>query len=1301
VPLPLTLKCGRCTRKPVGQWSTEERFAAAKKHYREKHAPVEWVLFCSACGLEFADSLHTAGRHWKNGCQFRSSWREGDSSASSDVLSGDDEAAPSTRSHTAFLEEGKLIVLYPGRQSRCPLEDCPERFVTLDTLKGTMTSLFRHMETSHETRGLKKMWRCSICAIEMEGQKMRHHFNRHSKDTAAVAADVPSAAGGSGAAAAGDASISLDDAGGADAGDVDGAGDAADSKDDADAAGSVDDADDVGDVDSVDDVDAADFVDDAASAPADVDAANAAESVGDTDAAGDVDSADDADAADSVDDAASAPGVVDAPDSVDANTAERSFSILREFIEELAAATPRPAQAPAVTEGISHDTPLYPEGEDVSPHPDPAPTSRPVGKARQFFQLWAGPITACGSAPVLEAVLARCSRDWLSKATQCEEDTIPETHTAGPRHQSRGRKPQSRQQQRVRKRRRFNPDEASSIQKLYRVYPRRAVRHILGEQSAPYSGTAADAESFLRDTYCRPSPDPIQLSEARALFDGCLWTTPSPEVAAGLNIPPSRDEIRERLKRASNTAPGSDGIEYRHLRRLDPEGRLLEIIYKAVWELGIPDAWRRAKTVPIHKKGDTADYANFRPISMLPTIYKILSGIIASKIATVAVDLGWTSPEQKGFLPGVRGIQEHTALLHTAIEEAKARKGDLVVSWLDLANAFGSIPHEVLGNLFDAIPLPGGLRALLKDVYSGNVLDFVVGPETIPIHPSAGVRQGDPLSCIVFNLAAEPLVRAAKSSSNPGFLACGSFIKATAYADDIAVITSSTDDLQETLDVLSATASTLGLKFNARKCAFMQLKEGKAAEASIFIESEQIRCLGPEEQEPYLGIPIGAKLRFRPSTSMVALMDKVASSLLAPWQKLEILRSNLLPSLAHELASGRVAKETLALLDTECAKFLRFVCDLPDSSTRSYFYADRSAGGLGFTTLADDADVWTIARAAQLLTSTDPTIRSISWSQLNSTIRRGLRLVGSPDLPVGPYLSGSSEGALYRLRYGTNPTVTLWSLARSAAKRMKVQFDVSGDQQIRLIADDIAVLPLKAVKGLRLAIRQRWTAKLVEKPYQGRVAAGLYLDSSKDIARMTAGRGSLSIRDWQLLHRSRLDLLPLRGHCWSNAPATTCRRCFQGKENTFHVTNNCRMALQLYTQRHNAIQGLLVELLKEKGFGLTVDEPLPNSLLRPDIRLYLNGQPVLIDVTSPHDEPPSLEAAYQIKVEKYANHGKILPLVVGSLGSWWQPNNEIRSLLSIDARSWNRFRQKSRLAAIQGSLDVIRAHLAEPPPPDE
>ena len=107
------------------------------------------------------------------------------------------------------------------------------------------------------------------------------------------------------------------------------------------------------------------------------------------------------------------------------------------------------------------------------------------------------------------------------------------------------------------------------------------------------------------------------------------------------------------LSRATNTTPGEDQLEYRHPRLFDLRGLLLEIIFSVVWRIGIPEMWKSSKTVSIYKKGDTKGISNFRPISLLSTMHKIFSGALSQRITSVAADLGWLSPAQKGILPGV------------------------------------------------------------------------------------------------------------------------------------------------------------------------------------------------------------------------------------------------------------------------------------------------------------------------------------------------------------------------------------------------------------------------------------------------------------------------------------------------------------------------------------------------------------------------------------------------------------------------------------------------------------------------
>jgi len=201
-----------------------------------------------------------------------------------------------------------------------------------------------------------------------------------------------------------------------------------------------------------------------------------------------------------------------------------------------------------------------------------------------------------------------------------------------------------------------------------------------------------------------------------------------------------------------------------------------------------------------------------------------------------------------------------------------------------------------------------------------------------------------------------------------------------------------------------------------------------------------------------------------------------------------------------------VLKDVLTNLDSECRKFLGHITNVPNQAIKSFFYADRRIDGPGTCSLSDDADVWTIARAVQPLSSKDDVVRGISWCPLRDIIRRRFRDNENP-LPIGKYPYGSNEEGLQN-------AVGLW--------RLPPLVPCADD-----VADDVSsVRPVKTVRGLRKAIRQRHTRDFLSAPHQGKVAEALDLDSSsKDMSKLISCHTQLLHSDWKYLHRSRLDLL--------------------------------------------------------------------------------------------------------------------------------------------------------------------------------
>lgn len=159
---------------------------------------------------------------------------------------------------------------------------------------------------------------------------------------------------------------------------------------------------------------------------------------------------------------------------------------------------------------------------------------------------------------------------------------------------------------------------------------------------------------------------------------------------------------------------------------------------------------------------------------------------------------------------------------------------------MDQENAFGSLPHTNLVELFDSLPIPQVFDDILTDIYTDNSTDFMVKKEPFRVQLTSGVRQGDPLSTIVYSLASEPLLRAA-IASNGGLPLLGAVVKATAYADDIAVISKNGTDQQTILSLMQETATKLGLRFNAKKCVNFSMAKGRTIQCSLKLGLETLR----------------------------------------------------------------------------------------------------------------------------------------------------------------------------------------------------------------------------------------------------------------------------------------------------------------------------------------------------------------------------------------------------------------------------------------------------------------------------
>ena len=104
-------------------------------------------------------------------------------------------------------------------------------------------------------------------------------------------------------------------------------------------------------------------------------------------------------------------------------------------------------------------------------------------------------------------------------------------------------------------------------------------------------------------------------------------------------------------------------------------------------------------------------------------MYKLFVAIVSDRMSKWASNNNLLSNGQKGFRQG-EGCYEHTFMLQSIVKDARNNGKKLSIAWLDLQNAFGSVPHEAINITLTHMGLPMELVSLIRDLYTNTSSTF-------------------------------------------------------------------------------------------------------------------------------------------------------------------------------------------------------------------------------------------------------------------------------------------------------------------------------------------------------------------------------------------------------------------------------------------------------------------------------------------------------------------------------------------------------------------------------------------------
>ena len=267
-----------------------------------------------------------------------------------------------------------------------------------------------------------------------------------------------------------------------------------------------------------------------------------------------------------------------------------------------------------------------------------------------------------------------------------------------------------------------------------------------------------------------------------------------------------------------NSSPGADNIHPRTLISLAHDiSEPLAVLYQRMFNKSvIPQSWKEGVISPIYKGGSRSDPANYRPVTLLPILSKVMEANVADLLMEYLEKHELLSPFQHGFR-NKRSCTTNLLLARDQWTKSVDVGEPLDIVYLDFSKAFDRVNHQILLQKLYNYGVRGLVIDWIKEFLQQRTMSVRVGDSlSEPITPARGVPQGSVLG---------PRLFLAFINDLPQVLGHNVLL----FADDAKIwrTVTHTDDhiaLQQTIDAAYRWSIANDIEFNVSKCKVISMR---------------------------------------------------------------------------------------------------------------------------------------------------------------------------------------------------------------------------------------------------------------------------------------------------------------------------------------------------------------------------------------------------------------------------------------------------------------------------------------------
>ncbi|GKA62641.1 RNA-directed DNA polymerase, eukaryota [Tanacetum coccineum] len=421
----------------------------------------------------------------------------------------------------------------------------------------------------------------------------------------------------------------------------------------------------------------------------------------------------------------------------------------------------------------------------------------------------------------------------------------------------------------------------------------------------------------------------------------------------------SRDEIRVAVwDCGENKSPGPDGYTFEFFKRywnfIGPDFCLAD---ECFFSSGcFPKGSNASFIALIPKVMDAMFVTDFRPISLIGSMYKVVTKILANRLTTVISDL--VSDSQSAFIAN-RQILGGPFILNELLSWCKRKKKQALIFKVDFAKAYDSVRWDYLLDVLHAFGFGLNWCKWIRGIFSSVMASILINGSPSSEFPFfCGLKQGDPLAPYLFILIMESLHISFSRAVSDGFfkgidIQGSTSISHLFYADDAVFIGEwSEANLVNMVRILKCFYLASGLKINLIKS---QLLGVGVPRYIVHQGASLVGCAVLQTPFKYLGISVGNQMSRKSAwentiQKLHSWLSKWKVKTLSVGGRLTLLKSVLGSSPLYNMLIYKVPKGVLHDMESIRSKFFNGA----DLSERKITWvawdrvlASKKNGGLG------------------------------------------------------------------------------------------------------------------------------------------------------------------------------------------------------------------------------------------------------------------------------------------------------------------------------------------------------------------